>query len=75
MKKGAREKFHSNVMTDYIQGKNNNTNRNVVREPMVLFGSEKKLRTTSLVFLNKLRLYLRSVKNCMNIIMLYQNAM
>ena len=46
---GAREKFDSNFMTDYIQGKDT-TPINIVSEPLVLFGNKKTIRNTPLEF-------------------------
>jgi len=47
---GAREKFASNFMTDFINGKDNPLTDNVASEPLELFGSKKVYRNTPLVF-------------------------
>lgn len=45
---GAREKFESDFMSRYIQGKNYDFS--AVSEPIELFGNQKTVRTTPLVF-------------------------
>ncbi len=46
---GAKEKFDSNFMTDFIEGKDAIPD-NMVSEPLVLFGNKKSIRNTPLEF-------------------------